>query len=387
MKSIATAAAASNVPFTAVPQAGPAAREARPPGPFARALDSIGACARCCFAPLRNAGQGHGDRAASGLRDALTSARNPDDQREMQSLRSDHPDVPILYEAMVENDVRTVLEQGAILLEAHLDPAILADQLAAKVDHTPGLYFALQSGRPEAIRAFGAVLRLSELPPEQIAHLLKARRNDGVPGLHIALQEGHPEAIEAFGRVLARCDLDKAQNTRLLSALSPDDAAAPGLYMALQKGYGDAVRAFGKVLLQVDLSARQRAHLLSATRLDGTPGLFIAMQEGRDDAVRAFGQIAIDSGLDPDALADVLAARDRNGNPALAAAMRAGDAKVIRAYGDILEMAAPALTRGQLIAMLRVDLQLASTLEASRAYLEVFARLLPSRVPDRRASV
>ena len=135
--------------------------------------------------------------------------------------------------------------------------------LAAKnAEGDPGLFFALQYGHADAIKAFGELSLL--VPEDQRVALLAAKNAEGDPGLYLALQEGHADAIKAFGELLAL--VPGEQRAELLAAKDANGKSA--LAEALEEGRLEALAQYMEIVKKTapDLSARERAALLKAIR-------------------------------------------------------------------------------------------------------------------------
>ncbi len=168
----------------------------------------------------------------------------------------------------------------------------LLNLLSAKaVNATPGLYMALQEGHADAIRAYGELLKATDISGADLLNLIHAQDENGTPGLYMALQEGHADAIRAYGELLKATDISGADLLNLIRA--QDENGTPGLYMALQEGHADAIRAYGELLKGAQIAGLDLLDLFSAKHIDGTPGLYIALQQGHRNAIAAYCNVIL----------------------------------------------------------------------------------------------
>ncbi|MCD6027060.1 MAG: ShET2/EspL2 family type secretion system effector toxin [Solimicrobium sp.] len=249
----------------------------------------------------------------------------------------------------------------------------LIDLLAAKdANGIPGLYFALQNGHADAIKAWGQLLQciIPQLPENtfgQLTELLAAKNHRGVPGLYSALQHDHSDAVKAWGDILQRIvSLIPTSGRSQLSALlaAKDDDGISGLCLALHEGNASAIKAWGEVLQDLVplLPANEISALLMAKNDRGIPALHFALQNGHADAVKIWGELlrGIAQYLPTDNLSQLIklvAANDTRSIPGFHYALANGHVDAIRAWGELLQGIVPLLTAAglnQLVSLLAV---------------------------------
>jgi len=222
--------------------------------------------------------------------------------------------------------------------------------LAAKrSDGMPGLYWALQDGHADTIRAFGEVLVELKVPLDKCAELLEAKRADGVPGLYGALHNGHADAIRALGEVLKGLQMPPDKCIDLLAAKRVNGVS--GLYGALHNGHADAIRALGEVLKGLQLPPDKCIDLLAPQ--NHISGLFKAAENGHADAIAAFGKVLKELQVPPDKCIELLTVDGGNGVPGLSMALQNGQQEAAEQYIQIVKKIAPELDKEQRAALLK----------------------------------
>jgi ankyrin repeat protein len=159
---------------------------------------------------------------------------------------------------------------------------------------TPGLYYALQEGHTDTVKAFLEALpglKEFELTADQIKDILEAKNQNGTPGLYMALQEGRADTVKAFLEALPGLKEFELTADQIKDIVEARWKGTPGLHMALQNGHADTVKAFLEALpglKEFELTADQIKDILEAKRDDGVPGLAMVLFNGHGQAVKAF---------------------------------------------------------------------------------------------------
>ncbi|WP_092460275.1 ShET2/EspL2 family type III secretion system effector toxin [Candidatus Ichthyocystis sparus] len=219
-------------------------------------------------------------------------------------------------------------------------------------DGASGVFFALQRGFADTVRAFSELVdKLLILRGDygtdvhnldDIIYNLLRPSCKGVGGLFFALREGHTDTIFAWGELvgkffilLNRCNHFDSMALNILWARDMDGGF--GIFEPLLKNNVDVIVAYNSLLLHA--SKRTRRMIFCFKNGDGYPALYALIFHNHPQSLTAYNHFLQALSCDEliDMLPELLISKNDSGDPALLVAMREGYADCISAYGVLME--------------------------------------------------
>jgi len=122
------------------------------------------------------------------------------------------------------------------------------------------LLFSLFYGWSELVTQYAQeIINLRNKDSKQKVRLLAARGKDSVPGLYFAMEEGHTDAIKAYTSIISNSDIGLKEKISLLKAKWTDFT---GLGIAMNKGHMDTVKAFITTVVESNINVQEKKILL-----------------------------------------------------------------------------------------------------------------------------
>ncbi|WP_092402321.1 ShET2/EspL2 family type III secretion system effector toxin [Candidatus Ichthyocystis sparus] len=225
----------------------------------------------------------------------------------------------------------------------------------------PGLFFSLQDGHANAVRAFGSLIdkllvMKGHVPDNRMANmifeLLIAKSDTAIPGLFFALQNNHANTVFAFSELIYKLLAmkghvsDSYMANMIFELLMPkSDTGIPGLFFALQEGYTNTIIAFGGLVSKFALlkqsipEARFNSMMLDilmARRSDSLSGILMSLIKNSTDVIAAYGSLLVYA--PKEVRKEIFFIKDNDGFPALYALISSNKAQSIITYDYFLKM-------------------------------------------------
>ncbi|WP_092411507.1 ShET2/EspL2 family type III secretion system effector toxin [Candidatus Ichthyocystis sparus] len=296
----------------------------------------------------------------------------------MKGYIPDHDVVSMIFELLESQSAQGIYGLYYALVHGHTDTvrafSVLMDKLFIMRGHIPytdianmigrllmssyngvtGLFFALQEGHSDTIRAFSELMdklfiMRGHIPDIDIADivckLLMSASFSGVTGLFFALQEGYTDTILAWGELigkfftlLSNCLPKDSFDSIMLNILEARDPEnLPGIFIPLLKNNIDVMGAYSSLLAYASREVRRKIFCIKSD--DGFPAICTLMSLGESEFFMACGRFLQSLSYDEqtELLPGLLISKNDAGDPALFLAMQEGHDSCISAYGIFLE--------------------------------------------------
>lgn len=172
------------------------------------------------------------------------------------------------------------------------------------------LYLAMQGGNPHTVHALGDIILALPADDETRTKMLAAQRQQGACGLVMAMQDGAAPVVRAYGAMLAASRLPPKLQRDLLSARHPFTRHIASVTAAVN-GRLDSLREYlHAVATNPSFTPKDRFELLAIRGTGGRPALQIAAMYGDAACLRELMDWTLASDLSTDHKRKLLLGQD-----------------------------------------------------------------------------